>query len=154
MLTPLTYDLRQFIHIFKSHSFCKNMLNPSVSCILANSLIRHMWIRFLERLIMLINVFQKRRWWVRHVGHPVNWLIVWKPSNSTLWKQLSLKKTEEYWFQKYTLIVQYLHMSQMWTLLSHHNRANLICSKLWVIGGAMRSSWAIWNWLTSGFWEG
>ncbi len=67
-IRALANNLHQFIHIFKSHSLCKDMLNPSVNFRLANSFIRHMWIRFLEKLIMLNNGFHRRRWWVRHIG--------------------------------------------------------------------------------------
>ncbi len=44
-------------------------------------------------LIMLNSGFHKKignRWGT--LGHSVNWLIVWKPSNSLPWKHFNVKK--------------------------------------------------------------
>ncbi len=67
-------------------------LKPSLNYHLACSLNRNIWIRFYDMLIMLNNGFHKidNRWGT--LGHSVNWLIIWKPLNSLLWKHINVKK--------------------------------------------------------------
>ncbi len=109
-IRALTYDLHQFIHNFKCIAgLVLRLLKPLRNC----RLIRKMWVRFLERLIMLNNGLHKRRRWVRHIGPPCKLIDYLKTVEFYAMKTSQFKTDKNADSKKYTLNVQYLHWSRM-----------------------------------------
>ncbi len=107
-IRALAYDLYQLIHNWCIAGLVLQLLKPSVNFYLANSLIRKMWNRFLERLIMLNNGFYKRRRWVRHIGSPCKLIDYLKTVEFYTLKTLQSKKGKNSDSKKYTISIQHV----------------------------------------------
>ncbi len=92
-------------------SLVLQLLKPSLNCRLANSLVRKMWIRFLEKLIMLSNGFYKRR----HIGSSCKLIDNLKTVEFYTLKTSQFKKGTNTDSIKNTLSIQYLHRSLCFT---------------------------------------
>ncbi len=112
-IRALTCNLHQFIHNFKSHTplqrfawyiagLVLHLLKQPLNYRLAKSLTRKMWIRFLERLIMLNNGFHKIWPWVRHIGSSCKLIYYLKTVEFSTLKTSQCKEGRNADSQKYT----------------------------------------------------